>query len=142
MAGYEQTIIIGNVGRDPETRQIPSGETVTSFSMAVTRTWRDRSTNEQKEATNWYNVNLWGNRFEGVLPYIRKGKQLMVLGTVTARPYMGNDGTAKASLELRADTVQLLGNRGDTGSMGDDMGGSYHPSDGGGAPRGSDDIPF
>jgi single-strand DNA-binding protein len=139
--GYEQTIIIGNVGRDPETRNIPSGETVTSFSIAVTRTWRDRTTNEQREATNWYNVSLWGNRWDGVLPYIRKGKQLMVIGTVTARGYIGQDGAAKASLELRADTVQLLGNRGDTGSLSGDMG-NYHPSDGGGAARGTDDIPF
>ncbi len=133
--GYEQTIIIGNVGRDPETRRTQSGETVTSFSLAVTRTWRDRNTNEQKESTNWYSVSLWGTRWDGVLPYIRKGKQLMVIGTVTARPYMGQDGTAKASLELRADTVQLLGGRGDADNTGDDMG-SYHP------PDNSNDIPF
>lgn len=140
---YEQTIIVGNVGRDPETRQIQSGETVTSFTVAVTRRWRDRNTNEMREATSWYNVSLWGNRFEGVLPYIRKGRQVMVVGTVTARPYTGQDGTPKASLDLRADTIQLLGNRGDTANLGDDMG-DYHPPsyDSGGPARSTDDIPF
>jgi single-strand DNA-binding protein len=141
MAGYEQTIIIGNVGRDPETRQLPSGDKVASFSVAVTRTWRDRNTNEQKESTNWYSVNLWGTRWDGVLPYIRKGTQLMVVGTVSSRAYTGQDGTPRASLDIKADTVQLLGGRGDTSSASDDMG-SYHPSDSGSFPRSSDDIPF
>jgi len=145
MAGYEQTLIIGNVGRDPETRQAGS-ETVTSFTVAVSRQWRDRNTNEQKEATNWYNVSLWGARWEGVIPYIQKGKQLMVAGTVTARPYTGNDGVAKASLDLRADTVQLLGNRGsgDTGALGGDQPYNSGFMNERTAPQkqSSDDIPF
>ncbi|XWX02962.1 single-stranded DNA-binding protein [Aggregatilineales bacterium SYSU G02658] len=144
MAGYEQTIIVGNVGRDPETRQLPSGDSVTSFTVAVSRAWRDRSTNEQKESTNWYSVSLWGNRFDGVLPYIRKGKQVMIIGTVSARPYKDRDGNPKASLELKADTIQLLGNRGDTDTLNDDNMGSYHPNshDSDSQPKTADDIPF
>ncbi len=144
MAGYEQTIIVGNVGRDPETRQLSSGDSVTSFTVAVTRVWRDRSTNEQKDSTNWYSVSLWGNRFDGVLPYIRKGKQVMIIGTVSARPYKDRDGNPKASLELKADTIQLLGNRGDTHTLNDDNMGNYHPNshDNDSYPRTSDDIPF
>jgi single-strand DNA-binding protein len=142
MAGYEQTMIIGNVGRDPETRNLNSGEMVTSFTVAVSRTWRDRATNQQKESTNWYNVSLWGDRWQGVLPYIRKGKQLMVIGTVSARPYTGQDGTAKATLELRADTVHLLGTRSDTSEpSGGDMG-TYHPNPQNSGPQSNEDIPF
>ena len=141
MAGYEQTMIIGNVGRDPDTRKLTSGETVTSFSVAVSRTWRDRATNEQKETTNWYSVSLWGDRWQGVLPYIRKGRQLMVIGTVSARPYTGQDGTAKASLELRADTVHLLGTRGDSDEPSSDMG-NYHPTPQNSGAQDTDQIPF
>lgn len=142
MAGYEQTLIVGNVGRDPETRQFPNGDQVTSFSVAVTRQWRDRTTNETKENTTWYNVSLWGTRFSGVLPYIRKGRQVMVIGTVSARSYIGQDGAPKATLDLKADTIQLLGTR-DTSSLSDNMG-SYHPSahDHNSQPQTSDDIPF
>lgn len=114
MAGFEQTIIVGNVGRDPELRHTQSGASVCSFSVAVTTKWNDRNTNEKREKTNWYKVEAWNGLGETMNQYVRKGGQIMVEGTSEAQAYIGNDGEAKASLVLKAKTFQLLGGRNDS----------------------------
>lgn len=138
MAGYEQCIIIGNAGRDAEMRYTQSGTPVTGFSVAVTNRWRDRQTQELRERTNWYNVSCWGRLAETAAQLVKKGQQIMVVGSVTARPYMGNDGQPRASLDLRADNFQLLGSRGD--NEGDNR--SYDDDDFSPPPNDVDDIPF
>lgn len=142
MAGYEQTIIIGNVGRDPDQpRFLANGSSVTSFSVAVSRRWKDKQTGDQKENTNWYRVNCWGVQADLVSRLVRKGQQIMVTGTVAASAYTGQDGQMRSSLDLRCDNFQLLGGRGEGGSEGssgsDNYGGQSdnNPSDMG-------DIPF
>lgn len=141
MAGFEQTIIIGNVGRDPEMRYLQgsSGAAVTSFSVAVTTRWTDRNTNEKREKTNWYSVSCWNRLAEVANQYVKKGTQIMIQGTVSARAYTAQDGEARASLDLRADNFQLLGGRGDGGGgdSGYDDGGNYSNN-----PQDLDDIPF
>lgn len=139
MAGYEQTIIVGNVGRDPEMRYLPSGAGVCSFSVAVTTRWNDRQSGEKREKTNWYRVSCWGRLGETANQYVRKGTPIMVVGTVEAQAYMSQDNTPRASLDLRAQNFQLLGSRGD--NAGD---GSYDAGydDGYEAPQRDDDIPF
>jgi single-strand DNA-binding protein len=142
---YEQTIIIGNVGRDAEMRYTPSGAPVCSFSVAVSTRWTDKQTNEKKEKTNWYNVSFWNRQAETAAQYVKKGTQIMVIGTVTARAYMANDGQAKASLELRGDNFQLLGSRGQGEGGEGGMNGSDDydsPAPRGGGNPGMDDIPF
>ena len=144
MAGYEQTIVVGNVGRDPEMRQLPSGTSVCSFSVAVTTRWNDRQTNEKREKTNWYRVSCWGRLGEVANQYVRKGTQIMIVGTVEAQAYMGQDGAPRSSLDLRAQNFQLLGSRGDADNS------SYSSSSGAGYDDGYDsppandvdDIPF
>jgi single-strand DNA-binding protein len=149
MAGYEQTIIVGNVGRDPEMRSLPSGTSVCSFSVAVTTRWNDRQTNEKREKTNWYRISAWGRLGEVANQYVRKGTQIMVVGTVEAQAYMGQDGAPRASLDLRAQNFQLLGSRGD--NDGSSYGGSSSSYSGGSGydddydappPNNVDDIPF
>jgi single-strand DNA-binding protein len=108
MAGYESTTIIGNVGRDVESRQTASGSSLSTWSVAVTTKWTD-SNGEKRERVNWYKVTAWGKLAEIAAQYVKKGAQIMVVGTVTASAYMGQDGEPRASLELRADTFQLLG---------------------------------
>lgn len=142
MAGYEQTIIVGNVGRDPETRYIPSGASVTSFSVAVSRRWKDKTSGETKENTNWYNISCWGPIGETAAKFIKKGTQVMVTGTVSARAYTGNDGQMRSSLDLRADNFQLLGGRGDSMSQDNDNNYSYDNNNSGGGGSSVDDIPF
>lgn len=139
MAGYEQTIVVGNVGRDVETKTLAGGATVASFTVAVTTRWTDRSSQEKRERTTWYRVSCWNRLAEIATQYVKKGTQIMVVGTVTANAFMGQDGEPRASLELRAETFQLLGGTG-AGSGGNQSSGGYddyaHP------PQELDDIPF
>jgi single-strand DNA-binding protein len=141
MAGFEQTIIIGNVGRDPEIRTTNNSQ-VANFTVAVSRRWRDKATQEQREVTNWYRVNCWGPLAETATRIVRKGVQIMVVGAPTASAYVDKDGQARASLELRAENFQLLGSRADNaegGSSGSDNYGEYNS---GSTDRSIDDIPF
>ncbi len=151
MAGsYQQTIIIGNVGRDPEWKTTQNGVGICDFSVAVTERWNDRNTNERRERTTWYRVTTWRNLAEVCHRYVRKGMSIMVVGTVSASAYIGPDGTARATLDLRADTVQFL-SRVEGGEYSNTEyssgGGGTEYSAGGGyddyaPPRTSDDIPF
>ncbi len=139
MAGFQQTIIIGNVGRDPELRYTSSGTAVCSFTVAVTERWTDRATNEKREKTNWYRVNAWRGLGETCNMYVRKGMQIMVSGNVEASSYLGQDGQPRATLELTARDVQFLGGRGEGQSMGGDDNSydSYNTP-----PATENDIPF
>ncbi len=132
MAGYQYTIIIGNVGRDPELRYTQNGVAVCDFSVAVNRTWNDRNTNERREQTTWFRVTAWRALAETVNQYVHKGMQIMVAGTVDASAYLAQDGQPRATLELTAQDIKFLGSRGDT--MAEGMQGGY--------PEDADDLPF
>jgi single-strand DNA-binding protein len=114
MAGYQYTVIIGHVGRDPEMRYTQSGVAVCDFSVAVSRRWTDRTTNEQREETTWFKISAWRGLAETCNQYVRTGMQIMVAGRVTASAYLAQDGEARASLELTALDVTFLGARGET----------------------------
>ncbi|MGJ3240039.1 MAG: single-stranded DNA-binding protein [Anaerolineae bacterium] len=138
MAGaFEQTIIIGNVGRDPELRYTQSGVPVCDFSVAVTSRWRDSTTNEQREKTNWYRVTSWRGQAEVVAKYVKKGMSVMVVGTAEASAYMGQDGQPRASLDITARDVQFLTRVDGEGGSGDDYDGGYSSNS-----QELDDIPF
>lgn len=137
MAGYQYTVILGNVGRDPEMRYTQGNVPVTSFSVAVTERWTDRQTNERKEKTNWYRVTCWRNLAEIANNYIRKGTQILVTGTVSASAYIGPDNQPRATLELTAQNFQLLGSRADGGN-GQSNYDDFAPL----ADNNIDDIPF
>jgi single-strand DNA-binding protein len=114
MAGYQYTIIIGNVGREPELRYTQSGVAVCDFSVAVNRTWSDRNTNEKREETTWFRVSAWRGLAETVNQYVHKGMQIMVTGRIGASAFIGQDGEARASLDLTALDIQFLSRRGET----------------------------
>jgi len=130
MAGYQYTIIVGNVGRDPELRYTQSGVAVCDFSVAVTRRWNDRNTNEKREETAWFRVTTWRGLAETCNQYVHKGMPIMVAGRVSASAYIGKDGEARASLELTAVDVQFLGRRGEAAEAPE------------GYPSEPDDLPF
>ncbi len=110
-----KVILVGNLGRDAETKFTPSGASVTRFAVATTRSWKDQSTNEWKEETNWTNVVVW--RQENLANYLTKGKQIYVEGRLQTRSYDDKDGKKVYSTEVVADEVILLGGRGgDAGS--------------------------
>jgi single-strand DNA-binding protein len=139
MSGYQQVIIVGNLGRDPELRYTQSGQAVCGFSVAVNEVWTDRQTNEKKEKTNWFRVSVWGQQGETINQFLAKGRQVMVIGTVEARAYLDQSGQPQATLELRARDVRLLGTRQDAG----ESGGDYDQYGGSGTSGGdTSDIPF
>ncbi len=118
---WHQTIVVGNLGGDPELRYLQSGQAVCNFSVAVSERWRDRQSGEQRERTTWYRVAAWGPLGETCNQYLSRGRQVMVTGNVSARGYINNNGEAAASLDLNARDVRFLGQRGD--SDGDQGGG-------------------
>jgi single-strand DNA-binding protein len=140
MASYHQTLIVGNLGRDPETRYLTSGDAVCNFSVAVTESWKDKSSGEKKEQTTWYRVNAFGKLAEICGKYLVKGSPVMIVGKMQARKWE-KDGVERESWELRADTMQMLGgNRASTESREPEQQ-KQEPSK---APGGDmdDDVPF
>ncbi len=156
---WHQTIIVGNLGGDPDLKYLQSGTPVCNFSVAVTERWT--SNGERQEKTTWYRVNAWNRLGEICNQYLSKGRQVMVVGTVEARGYTSNDGEARASLDLRASDVQFLqggnreggsggnyssgsgGNNSSGGSSGGGSGsGGNYDSDYSSPPEDVDDIPF
>ncbi len=115
---WHQTIIVGNLGGDPELRYMQNGRAVCNFSVAVSERWRDRQTEEQREKTTWYRVAVWGNQAEPCNTYLARGRQVMVIGNVQARGYVNNNGEAAASLDLTAREVRFLGGRDGGGQQG------------------------
>jgi len=129
---WHQTIVVGNLGGDPELRYMQNGNAVCNFSVAVTERWRDRQSGDQQERTTWYRVAAWGAQAETCNTYLQKGRQVMVIGNVQARGYVNNNGEAAASLDLRAREVRFLGGRGDG-----DQGGGWSGGQRGGGQRSS-----
>ena len=131
---YQQVIIVGNVGRDPELKYMPNGRPVANFTVATNERWTDKQTNERKEKTTWWRVAVWGQQAEVVSQYVSKGRQVMVIGTVEARAYLDQSSQPQASLELTARDVRFLGGK-DSDSQG-------QPADDYGAAENMSDIPF
>jgi len=113
MSSYQQITLLGNLGNDPDMRYTPGGTAVTSFSLAVNRQWTDAS-GEKKEKVTWFRVSAWGAQAEPCSTYLRKGSKVLVVGEVEeARAYTDRDGQNRASLEVKAATVQFLDSRQD-----------------------------
>lgn len=137
MSGWSQTIIVGNVGRAPEMRYLPSGVPVCNFTVAVNEVYGTGE--ERREKTIWYRVAAWRRLAETVNQYVTKGQQIMVIGTVEARAYTDNAGQPQASLELTARDIRFLGSKGEREGGGSGNGGyeDFAPP-----PDNMGDIPF
>ena|ERR1035438_4617056 len=108
-----KVILVGRLGKDAETKFTPSGIAKTTFSVATSRSWKDKQTNEWKEETNWSDVVVW--RQEAVANYLTKGKQVYVEGSLQTRSYDDKEGKKVYRTEVVADEVILLGGRGEGG---------------------------
>jgi single-strand DNA-binding protein len=111
MASVNKVIIVGNLGRDPETRYMPSGDAITNIAVATTDKWKDKSTGEQKEATEWHRISFFGRLAEVAGQYLKKGSQVYIEGKLRTRKYTDKDGVEKYSTEIVADVMQMLGSR-------------------------------
>ena len=110
-----KVLLIGNAGRDPEIRHLESGTMNATFSLATTERYRDRSTGEMKEQTEWHNIVCWRNLAEIAEKYVKKGTQLFIEGRIRTRSYNDKDGNTKYMTEILADNMQLLGRKADKG---------------------------
>jgi single-strand DNA-binding protein len=123
MASVNKVIIVGNLGADPETRFLPSGEAVANIRVATTDKWKDKASGEMKEATEWHRISFFGRLAEIAGEYLKKGSQVYVEGTLRTRKWQDKDGQDRYSTEIRADTMQMLGRREGGGEQrGADMG--------------------
>src|SRR5690349_3500286 len=108
-----KVILVGNLGKDAETKFTPGGAAVTKFTIATGRRWKDQQSGEWKEETDWHNVVLW--RAENLANYLLKGKQVYVEGRLQTRSYDDKDGKKVYTTEVVADEIILLGGRGEGG---------------------------
>lgn len=154
MASVNKVIIVGNLGRDPETRYLPSGEAVTNISVATTSTWKDKASGEKKEETEWHRVSAFGRLAEIMGEYLKKGSQVYIEGQLRTRKWQDKEGKDRYTTEIRADVMQMLGSRAGAGEPRGDARGeprSEAPAKASGAPAKKpagkfddmeDDIPF
>jgi single-strand DNA-binding protein len=152
-ASVNKVILIGNLGRDPETRFTNSGSSVTSFSIATKDSFTDKS-GARQERTDWHNIIVWGKQGEACAQYLKKGSPVYVEGRISYREYEAKDGSGKRKVtEIVAMRTQFLSSRGApmTDDAGDFGGGgaarNRAPAGGGGAgadvaPMDDEDIPF
>ncbi|MDH4094300.1 MAG: single-stranded DNA-binding protein [Betaproteobacteria bacterium] len=115
MASVNKVIVVGNLGADPETRYLPSGEAVTNIRVATTDRWKDKASGEMKEATEWHRIAFFGRLAEIAGEYLKKGSQVYVEGSLRTRKWQDKDGNDRYSTEIRGDVMQMLGSRSGSG---------------------------
>ena len=156
--GVNKVILVGNLGKDPETRYMPSGSAVTNLRIATTEAWKDKQSGEQQERTEWHSVAMFGRLAEIAAEYLRKGSQVYVEGKLRTRKWQDKEGKDRYTTEIVADEMQMLGGKGGGAAAGAGAGGAAAAGGGGssgsgggraavndsGAPPGDfdDDIPF
>ena len=110
MASVNKVILVGNLGADPETRYLPSGEAVANLRLATTDTWKDKDGNKQ-EATEWHRISFFGRQAEVCGQYLKKGSQIYVEGSIRTRKWQDKEGQDRYTTEIRGDRMQMLGSR-------------------------------
>ena len=128
MASVNKVIIVGNLGADPETRYLPSGDAVTSIRVATTDRYKDKQSGEMREATEWHSISFFGKLAEIAGQYLKKGSQVYGEGSLRTRKYTDKNGVEKYATDIRADTMQMLGSRQGMGGEGGGGGGYSRPA--------------
>jgi single-strand DNA-binding protein len=155
MASINKVILIGNLGKDPEIRYMPSGEAVANITLATTDSWKDKTSGEKKEATEWHRVVFFGRLAEIAGQYLKKGRQVYVEGALRTRKWQDKEGQERYTTEIVANEMKMLGSREGAGEAPPrESSGAASPARGGppaskpAAPAGGgfndfeDDIPF
>ena len=157
MASVNKAILVGHLGKDPETRYAPSGDAICNITLATSEAWRDKATGEKREATEWHKVAFFGKLAEIAGQYLRKGSQVYIEGSIRTRKWQDKDGQDRYTTEIRADEMKMLGSRQDgdggqsqqSGTRGNRSNSAPPPSappprnpPGGGFGDFDDDIPF
>ena len=151
-----KVILVGRLGRDPETRYTGGGQAVANFSMATDESYKDRNGERQKR-TEWHRITAWGKLAEICQQYLKKGTMVYIEGRIQSREWQDKEGQKRTSFDIVANTMKMLSSRGDTGGTGrggeefepsahsggaeEPLGGSQAPT-GGGPEISDEDIPF
>ncbi|MDF2445133.1 MAG: single-stranded DNA-binding protein [Moraxellaceae bacterium] len=126
MRGVNKVILVGNLGRDPEVRYLPSGGAVANVTIATSEAWRDKNTGQQQEQTEWHRVVFYGKLAEIAGEYLKKGSKVYVEGSLHTRKWQDKaTGQDRYSTEIKANTMQMLDSRGQGGGGGSAQGGGF-----------------
>ncbi len=131
MASVNKVILVGNLGRDPETRYSPDGSAITNVTIATSRMWKDKGTGDRKEETEWHRVVFFGRQAEIAAEYLKKGRPVYVEGRLRTRKWTDKEGQDRYTTEIVAEEMQLLGSRDGGGGGGGASGGGYGDEGGG-----------
>ncbi len=118
MASVNKVILIGNLGRDPETRYMPNGEAVTNITLATSETWKDKTSGEKQETTEWHRVTFYRRLAEIAGEYLKKGSQVYVEGRLETRKWQDKEGKDRYTTEIIASEMKMLGSRSGQGDPG------------------------
>src|SRR5687767_2673217 len=155
--GVNKVILVGNLGKDPETRYMPSGSAVTNLTLATSESWKDKQSGEAQERTEWHKVAMFGRLAEIAAEYLRKGSQVYIEGKLRTRKWQDKEGKDRWTTEIIADQMQMLGGRGGGGGAAsepreprsasrqapaEDRSAAPVDEGGGGGGEFDDDIPF
>ena len=154
--GVNKVILVGNLGKDPEVKYLPSGSALANITVATSESWKDKTTGEQKEQTEWHRVSAFGRLAEIMGEYLKKGSQVYIEGSLQTRKWQDKDGNDRYTTEIKARDMQMLGGRGGgggntgggrpQGGQGNQGGQSNQGGSGGPPPAPEqafdDDIPF
>ncbi len=111
MASVNKVILVGNLGRDPEVRYTPNGDSITNITIATTDSWKDKATGEKKEATEWHRVVFFGKLAEIAGQYLKKGRQVYIEGALRTRKWTDKEGQDRYTTEIVANEMKMLGSR-------------------------------
>lgn len=137
MASINKVILVGNLGADPETRYLPSGDAVTNIRLATTDRYKDKTSGEMKESTEWHRIAFFGKLAEIAGEYLKKGSQVYIEGRIRTRKWTDQSGAEKYSTEIVAEQMQMLGSRqSNSGGADDSYGGGEGRNGGYGARNG------
>jgi single-strand DNA-binding protein len=113
MASLNKAILIGHLGKDPETRYMTDGAAVTNFSIATSESWKDKNSGEKKEATEWHRISVFGKLAEICGKYLKQGSLVYLEGKITTRKWKDKEGNDRYTTEIRADQMKMLGGKPD-----------------------------
>ena len=130
MRGVNKVILVGTLGKDPETKTFPNGGSITNFSIATSESWTDKSTGERKEQTEWHRIVLNNRLGEIAQQYLRKGSKVYIEGSLRTRQWTDQNGQERYSTEIRGDQMQMLDSRSDGGNS--NQGGGFNNNNQGG----------
>ena len=109
MSSVNKVILLGHLGRDPELRYTSGGEAVVNLALATSEQWKDRVTNEKREATEWHRVGIFGKPAEIAAQYLKKGSQVFVEGKIRSKKYIDKTGAERVAFEIISDSFKMLG---------------------------------